>query len=123
MKVFAIALAAAVAAASFGASAHGDAKSLHGGIVQVVSDLQFELVPQPDGAAIYIVDHGKPADTTGMAGKLTVLNGTEKTEAELRPAGANKLQAVNVKVAPGSKVVARVGGSEGKALTVRFSVK
>jgi len=113
-----------LAAASFAAWAHGDAQPMHAGIVQVVSDLQFELVPQREGgAALYIVDHGKPADTTAMSGRLSVLNGTEKSDAELRPAGGNKLHAAGVKLAAGSKVIARVTGGDGKVLTVRFSVK
>ena len=53
----------------------------------------------------------------------TVLNGTEKSEVALRPSGANKLEAADVKIAVGSKVVASVTGANGKATTVRFSVK
>jgi hypothetical protein len=123
MKKSLIALTAALAVVSFNAAAHGDAIAQHGGIVQVASDLQFELVPQANGAALYVVDHGKPADTSKMSGKLTVLNGTEKSEAELRAAGANKLEAANVKVAAGAKVVASVTNAGGKATTVRFAVK
>ena len=119
MKKFLIALTAALTVVAFNAVAHGDAKPLHGGIVQVASDLQFELVPQPNGATLYVVDHDKPADTS----KLTVLNGTEKSEVALRPSGANKLEAADVKIAVGSKVVASVTGANGKATTVRFSVK
>ena len=69
MKKSLIALTAAMAVVAFNAVAHGDAKPLHGGIVQVASDLQFELVPQANGAALYIVDHGKPADASKMSGK------------------------------------------------------
>ncbi|MBK9360920.1 MAG: hypothetical protein IPM99_07185 [Rubrivivax sp.] len=123
MKKFLIALTAALTVVAFNAVAHGDAKPLHGGIVQVASDLQFELVPQPNGATLYVVDHDKPADTSKMSGKLTVLNGTEKSEVALRPSGANKLEAADVKIAVGSKVVASVTGANGKATTVRFSVK
>ena len=52
----------------------------------------------PDGAAIYVEDHGKPMAPTGMSGKLTVLNGTEKSEADLAAAG-DKLEAKGVKLA------------------------
>lgn len=123
MKKFAIVLAALAAGLSVNAFAHGDAKAMHGGIVQVASDIQYELVPQPTGAALYVVDHGKPADTSKMGGTLTVLNGTQKSQAELKPAGGNKLEAVQVTVATGSKVVASVKGADGKAATVRFAVK
>lgn len=123
MKKSLIALASALALVSLNATAHGDAKPMHGGIVQVASDLQFELVPQAGGATLYVVDHGKPADTAKMSGKLTVLNGTQKSEAELKPAGSNKLEAAGVKIGAGSKVVASVSGADRKATTVRFSVK
>lgn len=123
MKKIAVVLAALVTGLSLSAFAHGDAKATHGGIVQVSSDIQYELVPQPTGAALYVVDHGKPADASKMGGKMTVLNGTQKSEAELKPAGGNKLEATQVTVAAGSKVVAIVRGADGKATTVRFAVK
>lgn len=123
MKKFSMVLGAALTALSLTALAHGDAKPMHGGTVQVSSDVAYELVPQTNGAAIYVVDHDKPADATKMSGKLTVLTGTKKSEAELKPAGANKLEASNVTVASGSKVVASIKGADGKTANVRFSVK
>lgn len=123
MKRFLIALTSALAVVSLNAVAHGDAKPLHGGIVQVASDLQFELVSQANGATLYVVDHGKPADTAKMSGKLTVLTGTQKSEVGLKPAGANKLEAADIKISAGSKVVASISRADGKVTTVRFSVK
>jgi hypothetical protein len=55
------------------ALAHGTAKPLHGGIVQMVNDIGFELVAEPDGATIYLMDHDKPMASKGITGKLTVL--------------------------------------------------
>lgn len=104
------------------AVAHGTAAQ-HGGIVQTVNDLGYELVPQADGALLYVNDHGKPVATTGMTGKLTVLAGSARSEAELKPAGDNKLQAKGVKLAAGSKVVAVLATPSKKAMTVRFTVK
>lgn len=103
--------------------AHGGAKAKHGGIVQAASELSFELVTQPDGAVVYVEDHGKPLATQGMNGKLTVLNGSEKSEAELKPAGDNKLEAKGVKLAAGAKAVAALTTPSNKAVTVRFTVK
>jgi hypothetical protein len=105
-----------------GAFAHSDAKPKHGGIVQAASELSFELVIQPDGAAIYVEDHGKPIAPQGMGGKLTVLNGAEKSEAALTPAG-DKLEAKGLKLQPGAKAVAAVTTAGNKTITVRFSVK
>jgi len=116
-------LAAALwlAAASAAALAHGDIDAKHGGITKMQNDLGFELVPQPDGASIYIEDHGKPVPVAGMSGRLTVLNGTQKTEADLVPAG-DRLEAKKVKVGQGSKVVAAIRTADQKAITVRFTV-
>lgn len=108
---------------SFNAAfAHGGAKARHGGVVSTASDLGFELVGTPTGAAIYIEDHGKPMAPAGMSGKLTVLNGAEKSEADLAVAG-DKLEAKGVKLAPGAKVVAALTTPAKKAITVRFTVK
>lgn len=104
------------------ALAHGEAKARHGGVVQKAKDLSFELVPQAGGAAIYIEDHGKPLAVAGIGGKLTVLNGTDKPEAELKPAG-NRLEAQGVKLAVGSKAVATVNLANKTTLTLRFVIK
>ncbi len=112
-----------LSALSFDAAwAHGEASARHGGVVAKASDLGFELVGTPTGAAIYVEDHGKPMAPTGMRGKLTVLNGTEKSEAELAVAG-DKLEAKGVKLAAGAKVVAALTTPARKAITVRFTVK
>lgn len=105
------------------AIAHGEAKPLHGGIVQVVSDLQFELVVQKGQTALFVVDHGKPADASRMGGKLTALQGAQRSEAPLKPVGGNQLLAAGLQLAPGAKVVAVVQGPDGKPMTVRFTVK
>ena len=104
------------------ASAH-TANPKHGGVVREAGDLSFELVAKGDTATIYIDDHGKPLATQGMAGKLTVLNGKEKTEADLTPAGENRLEAKGVKVEKGARAVAVLTTPQKKTLTVRFAVK
>jgi hypothetical protein len=110
-------------ALSFDAAlAHGEGAARHGGVVANASDLSFELVSSPDGAVIYVEDHGKPMAPTGLKGKLTVLNGAEKSEADLVAAG-DKLEAKGVKLAKGAKVVAALVTPGAKAITVRFTVK
>ncbi|MFZ2988687.1 hypothetical protein [Ideonella sp.] len=104
------------------AMAHGGGQAKHGGVVATASDLTFELVASPDGAMIYVEDHGKPMAPTGLKGKLTVLNGAEKSEAELMVAG-DKLEARGLKLAKGAKVVAALMTPNAKAITVRFTVK
>ena len=104
------------------AMAHGDNKAKHGGVVSTASDLHFELVATSTGAALYIDDHGKPMAPTGMTGKLTVLKGAEKSEADLVVAG-DKLEAKGLKLVKGAKVVAALTTPAKKAITVRFTVK
>lgn len=127
MKTLRAAAAALVFAASAlcasPAMAHGAAKPQHGGVVQTAADLSFELVGTANGATIYVIDHDDTYETKGMTGKLTVLNGSEKSEAELKPAGDNKLEATGVKLGKGAKVVAALMTSGKQTITVRFAVK
>ena len=123
MKKFLTAAVLGLAAFGFNAAlAHEGGKPKHGGVVQTASDLSFELVGTADGAVIYVEDHGKPMVPSGMKGKLTVLNGAAKSEADLAVAG-DKLEAKGIKLGPGAKVVAALVTPAAKAITVRFTVK
>jgi hypothetical protein len=102
---------------------HGEAKPQHGGIVQMANDLSFELVIQADGATIYLMDHGKPVASKGITGKLTVLQGSDKTEADIKEAGENTLRVLGVKLGKGDKLVAALSNVGGKSVTVRFTIK
>ena len=105
------------------AQAHGESKPQYGGIVQKANDLSFELVAQADGATIYLMDHGKPMASKGIAGKLTVLQGSNKVEADIKEAGDNTLRVMGVKLGKGDKLVASLGNVGGKSMTVRFTIK
>jgi hypothetical protein len=116
-------IALALAALAFNVAwAHGAGEPKHGGVVQAAGDLSFELVGTADGAVIYVEDHGKPITPTGMSGKLTVLSGNDKSEANVEVAG-DKLEAKGVKLAKGTKVVAALTTTKQKAITVRFTVR
>ena len=121
-KFLAAAVLACSALASAPALAHGGAAAKHGGIVQTASDLSFELVANEGGALVYVEDHGKPMVPAGMSGKLTVLKGTEKSEAALVVSG-DKLEAKGVRLAKGAKVVAAINTADQRAITVRFTVR
>jgi hypothetical protein len=110
-----------LSALGFNAFAHGT-KPQYGGVVSTAGELSFELVAHGEAATLYVVDHGKPVDTSKMSGKLSVLNGAEKSEAELKVVGPNKLEAA-AKLSSGSKAVATVTLPNGKVVTARFSVK
>jgi hypothetical protein len=104
------------------ALAHGEARARHGGTAVMASDLGFELVGIPGGVALYIEDHGKPLAPTGFRGKIALLSGTEKAEAELVPT-ADRLEARGLRLGPGVKAVATLTTAERKVITVRFSVR
>ncbi len=110
-------------AVSGNASAHGE-KPKHGGIVQTANDLSFELVKKGNNAIIYVDDHGKRLSTAGATGKLTVLNGTEKSEVPLEAAGENMMVTKGeAKLAKGAKAIASMTFADKTTVNVRFSVK
>jgi hypothetical protein len=117
-----ITLATLATLATGPALAHGVAVAKHGGIVQMANDLSFELVARPEGVAIYIEDHGKPLAPTGMSGRLTILSGTQRSQAALEVV-AGKLQAQGVKLTKGSRVVASLTTAQQQTITVRFVVQ
>ncbi len=95
---------------------------LHGGVVVEVKDVDYELVARPNLIQLHLRDHGKAIDVSKTSAKVTLLTGTEKQEAELKPAG-NRLEAAgSFKVGPGTKAVAVVVVA-GKPATARFTLK
>ncbi|MEZ7784757.1 hypothetical protein O4A46_23455 [Cupriavidus gilardii] len=121
-------IAAALAAISISISgtamAHGAKPAQYGGVVQTASDLQFELVAKDGNVSLYVDDHDQKKTVAGASGKLTVLNGSKKSETALRPAEGNVLVAAEqIAVAPGAKAVANVTFADGKTVNVRFAVK
>ena len=112
----------ALAGSAFAAGDKHDHKPLHGGVVVEVKDMDYELVAKPTVIQLHLRDHGKAADLTKAAAKVTLLTGTEKQEVELKPAG-DKLEATgSFKVGPGTKAVAVVTVA-GKPSTARFTLK
>lgn len=105
-----------------GAQAHGTGQARHGGVTATVNDLNFELVAAPSGALLYIDDHGKPLAPSGFTGRLTVLQGSAKTEAEWVASG-DRLEAKGVKLSAGAKAVATITTPAKKPITVRFAIK
>lgn len=119
------ALALTLAGSAFAAGEHSHApKPEHGGVVAEAGEIGYELVARPDTLTLHLLDHGKPVKTEGVSAKLTLLNGTEKSEAVLVPAGEGKLEAKGTfKVAAGTKVVALVTLPGKKPANVRFALK
>lgn len=122
-KLISLAALAIALAASGNAAAHG-VKAKHGGVVQTVNDVAFELVDKDGKATIYVDDHGTAVPTDGASGTLTVLNGGAKTQVPLEAGGGNALVAKgDAKLVAGAKVVAAIVFPNKSPLSVRFSVK
>jgi hypothetical protein len=103
------------------AGKHDHSASL-GGIMVESKERDYEIVAKPEVLQIYLSDHGKPAKVEGAKAKVTLLNGSDKTEVQLLPAG-NKLEAKgSFKVSKGTKGVAMVTVGD-KTSTVRFEIK
>jgi len=87
------------------ARAHGNLQPDHpGGIVHLVGDLSFELVPVAGGVELYVEEDNEDLPSEGMTAKLTIIAGGAKSEAVMTPAGGNKLFAKGVKIPRGAKV-------------------
>jgi hypothetical protein len=106
-----------------GAHAGHDDKAQHGGVVSVVSDVNYELVAKADGAALYVTDHGKAMDLKGATAKLTLLSASAKSELALQPAGEKLEGKGNLAVSPGTKAIAVVTQSGKAPVTVKFTLR
>ncbi|HEY0844734.1 MAG TPA: hypothetical protein VGE12_05175 [Noviherbaspirillum sp.] len=122
--LMALAAMAVTLLASGNALAHGEAPK-HGGVMSSTKDdMNVELVAKDGKAVLYVEDHGKPVATAGATGKLTVLNGAEKTEVSLEPGGENTMVSKgDANLVKGSKAIASLTFSDKKAANVRFSIK
>ncbi|HWW05915.1 hypothetical protein [Collimonas sp.] len=90
------------------AQAHGNTKPEHGGLIQIDGDMSLELVVGKDGAELYVLDDDDELPSADLSGKLTITSKGTKSEALLKPAGANKFEAKGVKIPSGSTVIAMV---------------
>lgn len=117
-----LAIAVCTAGPVMAAGEHDHAPK-NGGIVVESKVGDLEIVAKPDLLQIFISDHGKPMQLDGAKAKVTLLNGAEKSEAELMPAG-NKLEAKgSFKVAKGTKGIAVLTIAGKPPATARFEVK
>lgn len=95
----------------------------YGGVLVETKAGDLEIVARPDTLQIYVSDHGKPMKLDGAKARVTLLNGTEKSEAMLAPAG-DKLEAKGTfKVGKGTKGIAIVTLAGKPPATARFEVR
>ena len=121
-SLFAACVIASSATAAIAVGSHSHTPKFGGVVVETkVGDV--EVVAKPDTIHIYITDHGKAMKLDGAKAKVTLLNGTEKSEADLVLAG-DKLEAKGAfKVAKGTKGIAVVALTGKAPVTARFEIK
>jgi hypothetical protein len=123
LKTLAIMATLAASAAALQAAGNHDHAPKFGGVVVETKAGDVEIVAKPEMIHIYVSDHGKAVKLDGATAKVTLLNGSEKTEAVLKPAG-DKLEAKGAfKVAKGTKGVALITLAGKPAGTARFEIK
>ncbi len=127
MKFNTFLLAALLACSGASAMAAGEHGHAHdpkfGGVVVETKAGDLEIVAKPDMLQIHISDHGKPMKLDGAKAKITLLNGSEKTEADLLPAGDRLEAKGSFKVAKGTKGIAVVTLAGKPPATARFQLK
>ena len=100
-----------------------DLKPKHGGIITESRDVTLELVVLGDQVNLYISDHGKALSMKELNGKLTVLNGSVKTEHNFSPAEQYLTATGIANLTKGSILVVTITGYQGKTLNARFVYK
>jgi hypothetical protein len=109
-----------VAAGSSQAIAHGDEQPQYGGVVRSVKEVAYELAPHSRGLMVYVSDHGNPLPTAGITGKLVLVNGMQRTEVALEPAGGNALLAGGLQLAAGQRAIAVLAMPSGRSVVIQF---
>lgn len=123
MKLKTLTFAAMVAFMGAAFAGKDDHTAKHGGIFLEGKIADLEVIAKSDLIQVYVHDHGKAAKLDGAKGKVTLLNGSEKTEVELAHAG-HKLEARgSFKVTKGTKGIASVTLAGKAAATARFEIK
>lgn len=108
--------------ASAVALGHGSTKPLHGGVVQLVGEISFELVTRPEGVELYVIDDGEEIDSGTMSASLTVDAAGTKSEVAMLAAGGNKFVSKGTKVPSGAKVVATLVAANQAKTKARFTI-
>ena len=86
------------------ALAHGITKPQHGGVVQMNGETLFELVVNPAGVSLYVLDEDEPVNAAAMTAKLSISAGGKKTDVTMVPANGNQFVAKGLKLAKGANV-------------------
>ncbi len=95
----------------------------HGGIHLENKAMDMEVVVKAEMIQVYATNHGKPLKLEGAKAKVTLLNGSEKSEVDL-PLVGDKFEAKGAfKVAKGTKGIVLVTLAGKPGTTARFTVQ
>lgn len=123
MQSCSVALILAAGLYASAVAAH-DEKPEHGGIVQSVKDIAYELAPHEQGLRIYVNDHGNPVPMVGVQGKLVLITSTgNRTERPLTQGGENILVAPGPQLELGQRATAVLKMPSGRSVVVQFPLK
>lgn len=100
-----------------------DHAARHGGIIVPGKVFDLEVVAKPDSLHVHVSDHGKPVKLDGAKGKVTLLNGSDKTDIELGVAGDRLEAKGSFKVQKGTKGIASVTLQGKPAVAARFEIR
>ena len=106
------------------ALAHGSLKPVHGGVVQLVGEMSFELVARPDGVEVYLIYDAEDLSSDGITGNIKVSKDGAVTSAKLEPAGGNKLVGKGVSLSSGARALVFITLKDGVTRSsARFTIK
>ena len=90
------------------ALAHGFTKPQHGGVVMMNGETLFELVAQPAGVSLYMIDEDDPVNAAGMTAKLSVTAGGKRSDVAMVAMKGNQFFAKGLKLPKGANVGVQV---------------
>jgi len=93
---------------SAGVQAHGFTKPQHGGVVQMNGETLFELVAQPAGVSLYMIDEDDPVNAAAMTARLSVTAGGKRSEVAMVAMKGNQFFAKGLKLPKGANVGVQV---------------
>jgi hypothetical protein len=96
-----------------------DHKAMHGGLFYQAA-YDYELLIKDGQALLFVTDHGKPVSLSGATAKLTILEGSKRTDIVLSPSGESLSAKTTIKPSAGAKAVVQLRVA-GKSSTAKFT--
>jgi len=87
---------------------HGITKPQHGGVVQMNGETMFELVSQPTGVSLYMIDEDDLVNAAAMTAKLSVTAHGKRSDVAMVALKGNQFFAKGLKLPKGANVGVQV---------------